>query len=448
MKTSTLSATLSAGAMTSALVVIAAGSVAAQTLPAIKASPTNVVPGCATPGRLMAYLKARNPQLDPRHEAIAVHYMQQGEELGLRWDVAFFQMIVETRSLEYRRSTGEPATVRPQQNNFAGIGATGGGNPGESFPDIAMGVRAHLQHVQMYGGDRVTAPVAERTRKVQDWGTLLAWQKTVTGPISYTDLARYWAPGDRSYLAGIDAVGRRFYEHFCNVPDPAPMLLSEVRGRRAVAARAPERAPSAGVELAQQAIDRARVAEDTSRSALGAGPAEPARALLRAAAAPVDSRPVAQPFRLLNAQPLQPATVAPPVEVAASSPATSPAVVVGGAERGTQLVSLDSNPADEAIAGLVSGKTFLLDTPIGSVIPINFKEDGTMTAKVNSATIAGVLGAASDSGKWWVEKAKLCQRWKVWFDKENQCLKLRQAGSTIHWLRDDGKSGTARISSR
>ena len=239
MKTSTLTA----GAVTTTLVAIAAGSVAAQTLPAIKAGSENV-PGCATPGRLTAYLKARNPQLDSRYATIAVHYMRHGEELGLRWDVAFFQMIVETRSLEYRRSNSEPATVRPQQNNFAGIGATGGGNPGESFPDIATGVRAHLQHVQMYGGDRVATPIAERTRKVQEWGTLLARQKNATGPISYTDLARYWAPGDRSYLAGIDAVGRRFYEHFCNVPDPAPMLLSEVRGgRTTVAVRTPGASP-------------------------------------------------------------------------------------------------------------------------------------------------------------------------------------------------------------
>lgn len=432
-----------AGSMSFVLVAIATGTVTAQTLPAIKAGAANAVPACATPGRLMAYLKARNPALDPRYANIAVHYMRHGEEFGLRWDVAFFQMLVETRSLEYRRSNGEPATVRPHQNNFAGIGAAGGGNAGESFPDIATGVRAHLQHVLMYSGERVAQPIAERTRKVQDWGTLLTWQRHVTGPISYTDLARNWAPGDRSYLASIDAVGRRFYEHFCAVPDPAPLLLSEVRGGSAVAARAPERIQSSGSNLAQQAIERARASEDSTRSALGAGTAEPVPQA-------VDSRPVAQPFRLLNAQPLPPPVQAAPQATAqapAASVAPSAVVVASGNGPRIQHASLDTSPADDAITALVAGKTFLLDTPLGSIIPIVFKEDGTMTGKASS-TVASVLGATSDNGKWWVEKARLCQKWKVWFDKENQCLKLRQAGATIHWVRDDGKSGTARISSK
>ena len=108
---------------------------------------------------------------------------------------------------------------------------------------------------------------------------------------------------------------------------------------------------------------------------------------------------------------------------------------------------LDSNPAEEAIKGLVTGKTFLLETPLGSSIPILFRADGTMSGRAG-VTLAGMLGASSDGGKWWVERGRLCQKWRIWFDKENQCLKLRQTGSTIHWTRDDGKSGTARISNK
>ena len=70
----------------------------------------------------MAYLAARNPRLDPRFSGIAAQYMRHGEELSLRWDVVFFQMIVETRSLEFRRGNGAPASVRPAQNNFAAFG--------------------------------------------------------------------------------------------------------------------------------------------------------------------------------------------------------------------------------------------------------------------------------------------------------------------------------------
>ena len=435
----------------------------AEALPGIKAGAGNAVPQCATPGRLAAYLAARNPRLDPRFSNIAVHYMRQGEELGLRWDVVFFQMIVETRSLEFRRSNGEPAAVAPAQNNFAGIGATGGGKPGESFTDIATGVRAHLQHVQMYGGERVETPVAERTRKVQDWGVLAAWHKGLSGPVTFNDLARNWAPGDRSYAVSIDQVGRRFYETYCNIPDPMPQLVAEARNGRGPAVAAAEREPPKGALLAKQAVERSRTDGDSPRSALGAG-AETSPPQVAVGA----GRPPSRPFRLLNAEPLpitierqplppvqpdlalEPNAVVPERQVSLEPEAMARLEALGAVpSRATALasVSLEANPAEEAIKSLVTGKTFLLETPLGSSIPIVFRDDGTMSGRAG-ATLAGMLGASSDTGKWWVDKARLCQKWRVWFDRENQCLRLRQTGSTIHWTRDDGKSGTARISAK
>ena len=447
----------------------------AQALPPIKASADNPVPQCATPGRLMAYLQSRNPRLDPRFAGIAAHYMRHGEELSLRWDVAFFQMIVDTRSLEFRRGNGEPSTVRPAQNNFAGIGASGGSNHGESFADISTGVRAHLQHVQIYAGERVASPIAERTRKVQDWGVLVAWQKSLTGPVTFTDLTRNWSPGDRSYAASIDSVGRRFYEGFCNIPDPAPQLVAQAHGSRGVAApRVANGPPSIGANLAQQAIERSRAEGEATRSSLGAlieslepAPARapaPVQPPTQAPAPSVAARPAAKPFRVLNAQPMPAVEIEalpPPMpteqplhrqaaldvaaahrpDVAAGTPPAAPVQVAASAAK------LDSDRADETIKALVTGKTFLLDTPIGSVIPIAFRADGTMTGRAD-ATLAGMLGAEKDSGKWWVERTRLCQRWRVWFDKEDQCLKLRQKGATIHWVRDDGKTGTARLSTK
>ena len=61
---------------------------AAASLPEIKTSPSNSVPECATPGRLLAFLKSRNPNLDPRFESVPSQYMRQGEQLGVRWDFA------------------------------------------------------------------------------------------------------------------------------------------------------------------------------------------------------------------------------------------------------------------------------------------------------------------------------------------------------------------------
>jgi hypothetical protein len=40
--------------------------------------------------------------------------------------------------------------VLPAQNNFAGIGATGGGARGASFESARQGVRAHIQHLLAY----------------------------------------------------------------------------------------------------------------------------------------------------------------------------------------------------------------------------------------------------------------------------------------------------------
>ncbi|MDZ4843479.1 MAG: glucosaminidase domain-containing protein [Hyphomicrobium aestuarii] len=206
----------------SALTLIATSATAAD-LPAIKAAGANRVPACATPGRLITYLKDRNAKLDPRFDGIATEYMRHGEDLQLRWDVAFFQMLLETGNLTF---TGD---VKPRQNNFAGLGATGNGEPGESFKDVTTGVRAHLEHLQMYSGEKVANPVAERTRKVQEWGVLTEWQKTIKGPVTFAQLAKKWAPSTRKYAADIEAVGDGFMNGPCKAADPRPELVAAAR---------------------------------------------------------------------------------------------------------------------------------------------------------------------------------------------------------------------------
>lgn len=268
-----------------AFLLLACGAPAgAVTLPAVKADARNAVPTCATPGRLMAYLRARNPQLDSRFETIAVEYMRHGEALGIRWDFGFYQMILETGALAFKRGNGKPGDVRPAQNNFAGLGATGGGEKGESFPDVSTGVRAHLEHILMYSGHKVEAPVAERTRKVQEWGVLTSWQKGFKKPITFADIGRKWAPGDRSYGSSIESIAEKFDEEHCKSPDPAPQLVAQARSQKVAAAEAPASPPAAapssppadhdrlnGEELAREAIERARRDGDNKRSALGAG---------------------------------------------------------------------------------------------------------------------------------------------------------------------------------
>src|SRR5258707_11368327 len=78
---------------------------AAAGLPEIRTTANNTVPECVTPGRLTDYLKSRNPDLSPRFDSVPTEYMRLGEKLGVRWDFAFYQMILETGALKYRNGS-------------------------------------------------------------------------------------------------------------------------------------------------------------------------------------------------------------------------------------------------------------------------------------------------------------------------------------------------------
>lgn len=185
----------------------------AAVTPAIQLSNSNQVPGCVTPDRLMAFLKKRHKNLHKRFSRVGAEYKRHGEDLGVRWDYAFFQMIVETNYLKFKKRSGKWGDVRPHQNNFAGLGATGGGEPGENFSSVSKGVRAHLQHILMYSGQRIERPVAKRTKLVQDW--LLPWALAFQRPVTYTDLTKKWSPSDRGYSNDIEGVAVRFRKHYC-----------------------------------------------------------------------------------------------------------------------------------------------------------------------------------------------------------------------------------------
>lgn len=361
--------------------------------PAAQSGPGNMVPACATPDRLLEYLKSRNPGLPGAFTGIAADYRREGQALGVRWDYAFFQMMVDTASLTFRRPNGGAAAVKPQQYNFAGLGATGGTEPGESFPDVATGVRAHLQHVLLYSGVRIPTPAALRTRKVQEWAILQPWQRQLGRPVTFADLAAKWSPADPSYGPSIAAVAHRFYAGFCGTAVAAPDTAS------------------AGQLLAQAAADRERGEGAVARSSLGTTGFEHSAQVPAARKAPT-------------------ASAAPPVREAKAAPPPLP----------------PADPETEAISTLVTGRTFVLDASFGTKIPISFRADGTMLGKAGSLSM--MLGAAADEGKWWVEKGRLCKRWKVWLERETQCLRLRKIGEVIHWTRDDGKTGTARLAAR
>jgi hypothetical protein len=206
------------GRIAMAAVILGAIAGAAQAAPPkIRTDADNPVPRCVTPKRLMAFIKTRNSNLDPRYVDIASLYKRHGEIWHVRWDYAFFQMAVETNFLTYRKGNGGWGDVDPKQNNFAGLGTTGGGVPGDSYPDVNTGVLAQIQHLVVYSGERINEPVGARTKLKQD--DILESMASKKGRTTFADLARRWA-ADRHYGASIEWVANNFRQSFCHGPDP------------------------------------------------------------------------------------------------------------------------------------------------------------------------------------------------------------------------------------
>jgi peptidoglycan hydrolase-like protein with peptidoglycan-binding domain len=99
-----------------------------------------------TADQMYEYLLKHNPtpKLTDSAYNLVQSFLAEGASEGVRGDIAFAQSIHETGFF------GFGGDVKPEQNNFAGIGATGGGAGGATFPDIATGIRAQIQHLKAY----------------------------------------------------------------------------------------------------------------------------------------------------------------------------------------------------------------------------------------------------------------------------------------------------------
>ena len=100
-----------------------------------------------TSADLYTFFKAAQPGpaklTDAQIRDLATMYASYGRRFGLRADLAWAQMVHETGFLAYG------GDVLPEQNNYAGIGATGG-VPGNSFATPALGVVGHYTHLTWY----------------------------------------------------------------------------------------------------------------------------------------------------------------------------------------------------------------------------------------------------------------------------------------------------------
>jgi hypothetical protein len=102
--------------------------------------------------------------------------------------------------------------------------------------------------------------------------------------------------------------------------------------------------------------------------------------------------------------------------------------------------------AGDELRQAISGKTVYLNVS-GFELPIVYSANGRMKGTMGTVAASFSTGnGAADRGKWWVENDQLCQKWNSWMDGQTYCYKLTQNGNKVTWVRNDGRSGTARIS--
>lgn len=86
------------------------------------------------------YKKTDTPTL----KAFCQAYIDECADEEIDAEVAFVQSMLETGWLKFGGS------VSIKQNNFAGLGAVGGGVKGNSFKTVKKGIRAQIQHLKAY----------------------------------------------------------------------------------------------------------------------------------------------------------------------------------------------------------------------------------------------------------------------------------------------------------
>lgn len=94
---------------------------------------------------------------------------------GVKAEVVFAQAMLETGYLKFG------GDVKIEQFNFAGIGATGHGVPGNSFKNVTIGLRAQTQHLKCYAS---TEPL---NQKIEDprWAEYLRGTATSVEELSW-----------------------------------------------------------------------------------------------------------------------------------------------------------------------------------------------------------------------------------------------------------------------
>lgn len=146
--------------------------------------------------QMMVFLKSHYTDGLTHFAELPKLYREEANIEGVNYDLAFAQMCVETNFLRF----GE--AVKPEQNNFAGLGTIGSGSGGASFSSPRIGIRAQIQHLKAYASTEpfVQAIVDPRFNSIR---------RGVAPFLS--QLSGRWAV-DPQYHCKILSVLRRLYE--------------------------------------------------------------------------------------------------------------------------------------------------------------------------------------------------------------------------------------------
>ena len=98
-----------------------------------------------------------------------------------------------------------------------------------------------------------------------------------------------------------------------------------------------------------------------------------------------------------------------------------------------------------ALQSFISGKRVYLSVPLGGEIPLTYRHGGVVDGSGEAAGLGRYM-TPKDRGRWWVSGDQLCQKWQQWYGGKTFCFSVTKlADNKIRWVRDDGKSGVARL---
>lgn len=152
--------------------------------------------GKASEAQMKSFLEDNNEEMLARLLSLPKLYIEEAEIEGVNYDIAFCQMCLETGFLRFG------GQVKPEQNNFCGLGAIDSGAAGASFPDPRTGVKAHIEHLKAYAS---TNPI--KRMPIVDPRFHLVGRGSAA---SVHDLAGRWA-SDQDYGKKIMALMRRLH---------------------------------------------------------------------------------------------------------------------------------------------------------------------------------------------------------------------------------------------